>query len=149
MKVGEFCNRDVVVMSGDESVTAAAGLMRSHHVGDVVLVEERPNGRVPVGIVTDRDVVVEVVAAGVDPDSLAVRDIVTHSAYVLREEDSLFDALEMMRSRAVRRVPVVEADGTLAGIIAVDDVVGLLAELLDELSAVVERQREREAEARP
>ena len=149
MDVGEFCNREVVVISGEESVSAAAELMRSHHVGDRVLVEDRPSGRVPVAIVTDRDIVVEVVAAGLDPDDLDVGDIVTHSAYVLREEDSLFDALEMMRSRAVRRVPVVNSDGALVGIITVDDVVGLLAEMLDELASVVERQREREVESRP
>lgn len=127
----------------------AAQLMRKHHVGDVVLVEERKGKRVPVGIVTDRDLVVEVMAPGLAPEELAVRDIVVDSPFLVREEDSLFDVLEMMRGRRVRRVPVVDADGGLVGIIAVDDLIGLLAEMLDDLAAVVGRQREREIERRP
>ena len=149
MTVGEHCNREVVIISGDESVKVAAELMRRHHVGDVVLVEERKGKRVPIGIVTDRDLVVEVMAAGLVAEELAVRDIVIESPFIVREDDSLFDALEMMRSRRVRRVPVVDADGELVGIITVDDIIGLLAEMLDDLAAVVERQREREIERRP
>ena len=149
MNIGEYCNREVVIITGDESVLTAAQLMREHHVGDVVLVEERGSRRVPTGIVTDRDIVVELVAAGLEPEQLAVRDIVLQPAFVVREEDSLFDALELMRQRGVRRVPVVDSDGSLVGIITVDDVVGLLAEILDDLAAVVERQREREAGRQP
>lgn len=77
MRVGEYCNRDVVVINSNESVKKAAELMRSYHVGDLVLVEETDNKKVPIGIVTDRDLVVEVMAAGVTPESLLVRDILT------------------------------------------------------------------------
>ncbi|EAR20677.1 CBS domain-containing protein [Nitrococcus mobilis] len=149
MTVGEHCNREVIVITGEESIKVAAQLMRKHHVGDVVLVEERKGKRVPVGIVTDRDLVVEVMAPGLAPEELAVRDIVVDSPFLVREEDSLFDVLEMMRGRRVRRVPVVDADGELVGIIAVDDLIGLLAEMLDDMAAVVGRQREREIERRP
>ncbi len=149
MTVGEHCNREVVVIAGEESIRVAAELMRKHHVGDLVLVEEREGKRVPVGIVTDRDLVVEVMAPGLAPDELAVRDIVVDSPFLVREEDSLFDVLEMMRRRRVRRVPVIDTDGGLVGIIAVDDLIGLLAEMLDDLAAVVGRQREREIERRP
>ncbi|MCO6440723.1 MAG: CBS domain-containing protein [Nitrococcus mobilis] len=149
MTVGEHCNRQVIVIAGEESIKVAAQLMRKHHVGDVVLVEERKGKRVPIGIVTDRDLVVEVMAPGLAPETLAVRDIVVDSPFLVREEDSLFDVLEMMRGRRVRRVPVVDADGALVGIIAVDDLIGLLAEMLDDLAAVVGRQREREIERRP
>jgi CBS domain-containing protein len=149
MRVGEFCNREVIVIRGDESVKVAADLMRRHHVGDVVLVEDRDGRQVPVGLVTDRDLVVEVMVPALDPDALAVRDILTASLSTVGEDDSLFDALELMRSRAVRRLPVVDADGALAGILTVDDVVGLLTEMLGRLSAVVERQRSREAQQRP
>lgn len=149
MTVGEHCNREVIVIAGEESVKVAAQLMRKHHVGDVVLIEERQGKRVPIGIVTDRDLVVEVMAPGLAPDDLAVQDIVVESPFLVREDDSLFDALEMMRSRRVRRVPVIDADGELVGIITVDDVIGLLAEMLDDLAVVVGRQREREIERRP
>jgi CBS domain-containing protein len=149
MQVGEFCNREVIVIGSDESVKEAAELMRRHHVGDVVLVEEREGRRIPVGIVTDRDLVLEVMVPGLDPGELAVKDIVTASLSTTRVDDSLFDALELMRAQAIRRLPVVEADGALAGILAVDDVTGLLTEMLGRLAAVVERQRSREARQRP
>lgn len=149
MRVGELCNREVIVIRGDESVRVAAELMRRHHVGDVVLVEDRDGRQVPVGLVTDRDLVVEVMVPGLDPETLAVRDILTSSLSTVGEDDGLFDALDLMRARAVRRLPVVDADGALAGIITVDDVVGLLTEMLGRLSAVVERQRSREAVQRP
>jgi CBS domain-containing protein len=149
MRVGEFCNREVIVIGGDESVKDAAALMRQHHVGDVVLVEEREGRRIPIGIITDRDLVVEVMVPGLDAEALAVRDILTAPLSTARTDDGLFDALELMRSKAVRRLPVVDADGALAGIITVDDVMGLLTEMMGRLSAVVERQRSREARTRP
>lgn len=149
MTVGEYCNREVIVTTGEESVRVAAQLMRKHHVGDLVLVEQRADKRVPIGVVTDRDLVVEVMALGLAPEELAVRDIVTESPALVGEDHSLFDALKLMRSHGIRRIPVVAANGELVGIITVDDVVGLLAEMLDDLAVIVERQREREVKRRP
>lgn len=149
MKVGEFCNRDVVVMRGDESAQAAAALMREHHVGDVVLVEDRGGVTTPLGIVTDRDLVLEVMVPGVDATSLAARDLVTAPLVTVREDQGLFDALELMRARGVRRLPVVNGKGALLGILAVDDLVGLMGEMLSRLSSVVARQVVREEKQRP
>ncbi len=149
MPLGEYCNREVVVILGDESVLDAARLMRQHHVGDVVIVEEQAGKRVPVGIVTDRDLVVEVMAAGLMPEKLAVRDIVVEPLQALGEDASLFEALRTMRSHGVRRLPVVAGDGSLVGIVTVDDVIGLGAEVLEDLQAIVERQPMREALHRP
>ncbi|WP_018954758.1 CBS domain-containing protein [Thioalkalivibrio sulfidiphilus] len=149
MKVGEFCNRDVVVMRGDESAQAAAALMREHHVGDVVLVEDRGGVTTPLGIVTDRDLVLEVMVPGLDAASLAVRDLVTAPLVTVREDQGLFDALELMRARGVRRLPVVNEKGALLGILAVDDLVGLMGEMLSRLSSVVTRQIVREEMRRP
>lgn len=141
MRIGEFCNRDVVVMNGDESVKQAAELMRTHHVGDIVLIEELEGNRVPVGIVTDRDLVVEVMAPGIDPDELAVQDIVTRSVLVAREDDSLIDSLELMKEKGVRRLPVVDSDHMLIGIITIDDITELLAEMIHKVVGVVDRQQ--------
>jgi CBS domain-containing protein len=149
MQAGDVCNREVIVIQADESVQVAAELMRRHHVGDVVLYREEGGRRIPTGIVTDRDLVVEVLVPGLDPTALAVRDIVTSPLSVARTDDSLFDALERMRSKAVRRLPVVDADGALAGILTMDDVIGLFTEMQVRLWAVVERQREREERRRP
>ncbi|HAT1765005.1 TPA: CBS domain-containing protein [Legionella pneumophila] len=148
MRIGEFCNRDVVMMNGDESVKQAAELMRTHHVGDIVLVEEFKDHRVPIGIVTDRDLVVEVMALDVNPEGLAVQDIVTRSVLVAREEDSLIDSLEFMKEKGVRRLPVVDNDHELVGIITIDDITELLAEMLHKVVGVVDRQQKIEKQQR-
>ncbi len=149
MSVGEYCTRDVVIVVGDESLRTAAQLMRQHHVGALVVIDERDGERFPVGVVTDRDLVVEVIAAEVDADTVAVRDLVTGPPTLAYDTDSLANVLQVMRQRAVRRLPVVNDAGMLVGIITVDDAIGIAAEMLADLSAVVDRQRIREAHQRP
>jgi CBS domain-containing protein len=148
MAVGEICNRDVVITEKALSVVDAAQLMRTHHVGDLVVVEEKAGRRHPVGIVTDRDIVVEVVAAGVNPDALKVGDIMGPEVATVREGEGLFEALRYMRDKGVRRMPVVDGGGGLVGILTLDDLLSLLAEELTELAKLVSRERLREAAAR-
>jgi CBS domain-containing protein len=144
MAVGEICNREVVIAEKALSVVDAARLMRTHHVGDLVVVE----GRHPVGIVTDRDIVVEVVAAGVNPEALAVADIMGPEVATVRESEGLFEALRYMRDKGVRRVPVVDREDGLVGILTLDDLLSLLAEEMTELAKLVSHERQREASAR-
>jgi predicted transcriptional regulator len=148
MAVGEICNREVVVTQRDTSVVEAARLMRVQHVGDLVVVDERGGARVPVGIVTDRDIVVEVVSAGVNPDALKVSDIMGAEVATVREGEGLFEALRYMRDKGVRRMPVVDAAGGLIGILTLDDVLELLAEEMTELAKLVSHGRQREAVVR-
>jgi CBS domain-containing protein len=148
MAVGEICNREVVVTGKALSVVDAAQLMRTHHVGDLVVVEEQGGCRRPVGIVTDRDIVVEVVAAGVNPEALTVGDIMGPEVATVREGEGLFDALRFMREKGVRRMPVVDRDGGLIGILTLDDLLELLAEEMTELAKLVSRERHREAVVR-
>lgn len=151
MSVGEFCNRDVVVIGCDEPLRAAAELMREHHVGDVVVVDEQDGKRYPKGIVTDRDLVVELLAPGMeaDLDVLRVQDLVTEPLLMAYEHDPLLDTLKRMRNHGVRRMPVIAADGTLAGILSVDDLLGLIAEAMEDLAALAGRERARESRVRP
>jgi CBS domain-containing protein len=148
MPVGEICNRAVVVARQSLSVRDAAQLMRSRHVGDLVVVEEREGRTYPVGIVTDRDIVVEVVAAGVNPDALTVADISGPDLATVSESEGVYEAFFYMRSRGVRRMPVVDRDGALVGIVTLDDLLSLLAEEMTELSKLVSRERQREATVR-
>lgn len=149
MKIGEFCNRDVIIINGDESVKSAAELMRKHHVGDVVLVEENQGQQTPVGIVTDRDLVIEVIAVGLDTTVLTVQDIVTRSLLTVKEDDNVFDCLELMKIKGVRRLPVVDADKSLIGIITMDDITALLAGMLYNVVSVIDRQQKNELKQRP
>lgn len=148
MAIGEICNRDVVIMRRDESVLDAAKLMRQHHVGDVVVVEGRKDKRVPVGIVTDRDVVVEVMAPELDPSAITVGDIMGPELATVRESTGLFEAIQYMRTKGVRRLPVVDAHNGLVGILALDDLLELLSEEMLAIAKLVRLERQKEARSR-
>lgn len=149
MTIGTICNRDTVFTTRNSSIVDAAQLMRDHHVGDLVVVDEQAGRRVPVGIVTDRDLVIEILARQVEPGSVTIGDIMSGELVTARESDGLFDTLQRMRAKGVRRVPVVDAGGALAGIVAVDDFLDLLAEEISALARLVSREQARERTARP
>jgi CBS domain-containing protein len=152
MRAGELCNREVVIARAEETIVEAARLMRHYHVGDVVVVDDGDAGNVPVAVLTDRDIVVEVVAGVPERVSmLTVGDIVGgREVATVQESASLSDVMAVMRSRAVRRLPVVADDsGVLVGILTYDDVVETLASQLADVCSVVEGQRTREERARP
>jgi len=148
MTAGELCSRIVVFAERGTDLVGAAQLMRDHHVGSLVVVDETGRGRVPAGILTDRDIAVAVVAKGVDPRTLRVGEVMTGDPMTVREQDDVLDALRLMRSRGVRRVPVTDAAGTLVGILALDDVLESIAEELGEVARAIATERAREARAR-
>jgi CBS domain-containing protein len=144
MNIGELCNREVIVANREDSVQAAAKLMREYHVGDVVVVEQRGQDRVPVGILTDRDIVVELIATEVDTKTVTVSDAMSTELLTVREDDDISDMIEQMRGKAVRRVPVVDANGALVGIVTVDDIIDVMAEQFDALVSLVHREKHHE-----
>ena len=144
MSVGKLCSRVVTVVRREESIMAAARLMRQQHVGNVVVVEPEGEANRPVGILTDRDIVVELLAKELDLNVVTVGDAMSCELLTLPEDMDLLEAVGQMRSHAVRRAPVVDARGMLVGIISIDDVLGVLAELLKELSCLVNKEQRRE-----
>jgi len=148
MSIGEICTREVVITRPEMSVADAAELMRRHHVGDLVVVNEREGKRIPVGIVTDRDIVVEVVAAKLDAAALTVGEIMGLELVTGHEDDAIFDTLQSMRTKGVRRVPIVDEAGGLLGIVTVDDLIEVFAEELTDLARVISRGRAREEKSR-
>jgi CBS domain-containing protein len=144
MSVGEICSREVIVTEKSATVTQVAQLMRNEHVGDVIVVENRGGARVPVGIVTDRDLVVQVLAKDVPLDQCAIGDIMSYELVTAKETDGIWETLQRMRTRGVRRIPVVNASGALVGILTADDLVELLGEELSDLAKVIGRQPIRE-----
>ena len=140
MSIGKICNREVVCSSRASTIREAAFLMREHHVGDLIVVNE--NGkRQPVGIITDRDITISIVALGLDPDVMTVGDIMGRELVTLREDQGILETIRQMRLRGVRRLPIVGEDGALVGIITVDDLVALLANELNDLSKVIWREQ--------
>lgn len=148
MAIGEICSREVVFVKRDATVRTAARLMREYHVGSLVVADETDGKRRPAGIVTDRDVVVAVVAMGLDPEVIRVGDIMAPGLVSVVEDWSIPDCAELMKHKGIRRLVVTDADGFLAGVVAADDVLSLLAEEISALSSMVGRERKREMEAR-
>lgn len=149
MLVGTACNREVVVVERSASVSQAARLMRDFHVGDLVVVETQDGRRRPVGILTDRDIVVGVLARDVDAASVAVRDVMGDELITATEDESLPDVVKRMRAAGVRRLPIVDGEGTLVGILTVDDLLDLLSETLNDLTRLISRELTREQRRRP
>lgn len=139
MGVGEICSRDVVFARRNESVAQAARLMREHHVGTVVVVDERNGRRFPVGMLTDRDIAVGVVAVGADPAQSNVEGAMPAEVVCVRDTDGLGRAVALMRAQGVRRLPVIDASGALVGVLSADDVLEVLAEELYCLGGMMAR----------
>lgn len=149
MTVGEICNREVIVIQRDESVLEAARLMRQYHVGAVIVID-KPNGRtIPVGIVTDRDLVVEVLATELDETVITVGDIMTQELFTLKESTATYDAIDFMRRKTVRRLPIVDDAGELVGILTLDDVLEILSEEMLDLAKLVRYEQKKETRYRP
>jgi CBS domain-containing protein len=148
MNAGELCNREVVIAYRNTPLVEAARLMREHHVGSLVVVVDRLSERVPVGILTDRDIVVAVVAKEVEPRTLTAGDVATGELLTVREQDGIPDALRLMREKGVRRVPVLTHSGALAGILTIDDLLELMAEELGAFARTIDRERVHETRAR-
>ncbi len=149
MSIGEICSRETVFTTRETTVATAARLMRHHHVGTLVVVEQMNGGkRVPVGIVTDRDVVVEVMATGLDPNAITVGDIMGQELVTARESEGVLETMQIMRYKGVRRLPIVDKDGQLVGIVSIDDLLEVLAEEFSELAKIMAREQARETSSR-
>ena len=148
MNAGELCNREVVTTGRDTGITEAAKLMRDHHVGSLVVVEEKDGRPEPVGILTDRDIVIELVAEQVDPEGVSVGDVMSEPLLIVNEGDELLDTIEQMRGKGVRRAPVVGKKGELVGILTLDDLLDVLSEALNDLVLLAGREQRHERETR-
>jgi len=149
MPIGEICNREVVIAGVDDTVLDAAKLMRKHHVGDVLVVKQSNGSNIPIGIVTDRDLVVEVLAPEVDPKTLNVGDIMTSELATVKEDLGVFEAIRFMRIKGIRRLPVVDDRGSLIGVVTLDDLLELLVEELGLLVKLIGHEQKKEASDRP
>ena len=144
LTAGDVCIRSVTIAEPAMSVTDAARLMRQHHVGCLVVVREAPSGRLPLGMLTDRDIVTAIVAQEADVRTLRVEDVMSHRLVCAREEDSVLEVLGLMRRKGVRRVPVTGPEGELVGLVALDDLLEIVAEQMQAIVAAVSSEQNRE-----
>ncbi len=134
--LGEVCTKPVVTVSAQTSVQDAARLMRQKKVGAVVVLGSDTVS----GILTDRDIAVEVVAQGRDAAAVPVGDVMRKSPAVIREEEGIFDAVKMLGIKGVRRLPVVDKRGKLTGIIALDDLLMLFGSEMGHVASALSRE---------
>lgn len=136
MKVGEICQRNVVTAVPTTGVTEIARIMLQKHVGSVVIIESETDAR-PVGIVTDRDIVLQVLAENLDPGETRACDIMTSEVVTTYLSTGVLETMRHMRSNGVRRIPVVDQNQKLVGILALDDLIDVIVSELGELSNTI------------
>lgn len=150
MYVAQLCNSNVVTVRPSDEVTTAAQLMRQRHVGYLVVVEPDFTGGhpAPVGVITDRDIVVSIVAQEADPRTLTVGDVMTAKPVTIHELDDIEKAVQEMRRIGVRRLPVVGKLGELKGVLSLDDVLDAVSRELRDLAGAVRTEQRFESELR-
>jgi CBS domain-containing protein len=137
MSIEQICQREVDVAELGESVQTVAERMRQHTVGCLVTVDE---DRHPLGIVTDRDLVLRVLAEGKDPYTTRIESAMTYDLKTIPIDGEVEQALRIMRGGSFRRVPVVDQEGKLAGLVTLDDVLMLLAAEFMQVRDVLDRE---------
>lgn len=145
MKAGELANETVATIGPQATLMEAADAMRENHVGDLVVVEQQGNTKRPIGIITDRDLVLALSKSG--PDGFVKKTVGDRMSQVLimaRREEPVEEVLGNMRDNGVRRIPVVDVDDNLVGILTFDDFVGYLGDHLLSLGELVQSELSQE-----
>ena len=151
MNVAEICKRNLVTVRPYDELAVAAQLMREKHVGYLIVVEPALEDGTyrPIGVLTDRDLVVSVLARGTNPNTLRIEDVMTRMPVVVRADQSTGRAVEEMRRIGVRRLPVVGDHGELFGVVSLDDVVDALSMQLQDLAGSIRSEQAIEHVLRP
>ncbi len=148
MRIGEICRHGVVSIANTEGIAEAARLMRQHHVGFLIVHQLGDDLRRPIGVLTDRDLIVEVMAKQVDPATVKVDDVMKRQPLVAIESEDLGDLLQAMRNSGVRRVPVVDVRGGLVGVIATDDILDIITTFMCDITGSIKHEQRVERRAR-
>jgi CBS domain-containing protein len=146
--VRDLAAHEVVTVTPTTTLAECAQIMRAQHVGSVVVIDDQGQRDNPRGIVTDRDIVIETVAVGLDPTTLTAGDVMTTPLATVRDGDDILDALARMREHGVRRLPVLDDAGHLSGIVAVDNLLEAMSEQLDAVVRVLKAEQTRETATR-
>jgi CBS domain-containing protein len=141
MTLKTICNREVLIAQKNDTLVEAAKLMREYQVGSIVVIEEQNGIRYPVGLVTDRDLVIEVIAKEVNINSVTLGDVMYRDIILGKESDDVNETIKIMRQRGIRRLPVVDDSGALVGIVTMDDLIDLIAEQLKDIAALIGKQQ--------
>jgi CBS domain-containing protein len=134
MGIMEYCSKHVITASENLTVLDAAKEMRNKNVGSIVVIDFEKK---PIGMVSDRDIVVKVTAQGKDPTSTFLKDVMSKQTVVLRQDQGVFEATKLMSEKGIRRIPVVDSNGKLEGIVCLDDLIMLFAEEVENIANAI------------
>lgn len=137
MTIGKIGKHKVIVASVDCTILEVAKLMKKHNVGDIVIVESKNE---PIGIITDRDIIIKMVADEVNPKDMTASDIMSNDLLVLKEYQSIQEALDMMCAKGVRRAPIINEANTLTGIVSADDLALLISDEMESYGKMIRKQ---------
>lgn len=140
MNLVTLMNKRVVVVPPGTPVETAARLMRDEHVGALVVLSSEAAHARPVGVLTDRDLVIEVLAQGAPPALLTVGDVTLPRLVTAESDESLFDAMERMSREGVRRLVVVDASGGVLGLVSMDDILVALSQSLALMARTISHE---------
>ena len=146
MRVERVYTRRVVRTTASSTIEQAAELMRRYHVGALIVADDPPGEAEAIGVVTDRDIVVQAVARGFDLRCMGVGDLMTPEVGSIAEHADLHEALEVMRGAGVRRLAVTDHEGRIVGILSMDDVIDGLAADFSSLAGLLKAEVARERE---
>lgn len=141
MGVGSICTHRVITVDRGIDVAAAARVMRENHIGYLIVTDAKSGAAAPVGVLTDRDIVVKVLAKDVDAHSLTVGDVMTPEPLIAADDDGLSETLHRMRRLGVRRVPVVGPRGQITGVLSLDDVIDHLVAQLGDVAGSMQNEQ--------
>lgn len=133
MAVSQMMSQDITSLPGNASIMDAAKFMTDMNVGSVIVMD----GSKPMGILTDRDIMIRAMVEGRDPNTTAIRDIMVSPVATVSEDNDILDVTHMMSEKKVRRCPVVNSNGMLVGMIALDDILISLGQEMQDIASVL------------
>jgi len=141
MSVGEICNRNAVIIGKSDSIYRAAALMREQRVNYLVVVESNLGNNIPIGALTEHEIVVDIVAERLNLDEITIGDVMQPRLLLANEHDNVIQTVKRMRHNSVRCIPVVDAKKALIGVLSIDDILDRLAELLNDIGHILTWQQ--------
>jgi CBS domain-containing protein len=137
MTISKIAVKDVITITKEANIIAAAKLMREKKVGDVIVVQKDEEGHVPIGILTDRDIVVAIIAEDVKLEDVSVGDTMSYELLIVHENQGIWEVLQMMSAKKVRRAPIVDEKGYLVSVVSIDDLLRLLADEINQVAKII------------
>lgn len=149
MTIRDICNTEPTTIRRFNTILKAAEMMRQHNTGELVVVEEKDGCRMPVGIITDRDIVEKTVAENLSIDTVTVEDIMNTRVVTVRESESISKTFQLMHVKGIRRIPVVDDRGSLTGMLFIDSLFDFVVEEKEELYKHLIRDKAEEEKKEP